>query len=237
MSGKRLKKNRILFVLLVLLVGCTAAAASADDAEQLKYRPGRWEYTDTVRDGEAEPQEVQLTLNLGDNGEMSLCCSGAGTGNQYTYTGTWASEFVPDAPDRLTLRFASTDHPSHMDSDYSASCVYGFYTESWVENDIWNIYLLLESSADGSISPFEELLGYDNPGFHREQQPNMRVVNCRNFVSLRSKPSVSSGRLAKVPLGALVLALPEAQEKDGFVWCTYHDVYGYILSGYLEPVE
>ena len=65
----------------------------------------------------------------------------------------------------------------------------------------------------------------------------MRVVNCKNFVSLRAKPAASSARLAKVPLGALVLALPGAEEQNGFVWCTYRDEYGYILAEYLQPVE
>lgn len=240
MAGKEFKKSHIvllsLFVFLAALV-CFAAAASADDAEQLKYLPGRWAASETIQKEEEGPQEMDILLTLGENGEMSLSGTVKGTGDQYTYSGTWSSEFVPDAMDRLTLRFTATDNPLYAESGYSADCTFDFYTESWVENDTWNMFLLLESGAEGNTSPFEDLLGYGNPALHREQAPNMRVVNCKNFVSLRAKPAASSARLAKVPLGALVLALPGAEEQNGFVWCTYRDEYGYILAEYLQPVE
>ncbi len=240
MAGKGLRKPYIvilfLFVFLAALV-CFAAAASADDAEQLKYLPGRWAASETVQKEGEEPQEMDILLTLGENGEMSLSGTVKGAEDRCTYSGTWSSEFVPDAMDRLTLRFTATDNPLYAESGYSADCIFDFYTESWVENDTWNMFLLLESSAEGSLSPFDDLIGYGNPALHREQAPNMRVANCKNYVSLRAKPATSSARLAKVPLGALVLALPGAGEQNGFVWCTYHDEYGYILAAYLQPVE
>lgn len=240
MAGKRSKKSHIvilfLFVFLAALV-CFAAAASADDAEQLKYLPGQWAASETVQKEGEGPQEVDILLVLGETGKMSLSGIIKGTGDQYTYSGTWSSEFVPDAMDRLTLQFTATDNPLYAESGYSADCTFDFYTESWVENDTWNMFLLLESSAEGNPTPFDDLLGYGNPALHREQSPNMRVVNCKNFVSLRAKPAASSARLAKVPLGALVLALPGAEEQNGFLWCTYRDEYGYILAEYLQPVE
>ena len=240
MAGKGLKKPHpvllSLFVFLAALL-CCAAAASADDAEQLKYLPGTWVASETIQEEGEQPQEMDILLTLGENGEMSLSGTVKATGEQYTYTGTWSSEFVPDAMDRLTLLFTATDNPRYAESGYSAGSVFDFYTESWVENDTWNMFLLLESGTEGSPSPFEDLLGYGNPALRREQSPNMRVVNCKNFVSLRAKPAASSARLAKVPLGALVLALPGAEEQNGFVWCTYRDEYGYILAEYLQPVE
>ena len=58
---------------------------------------------------------------------------------------------------------------------------------------------------------------------------------CKDYVSLRSKASKSSTRLAKVPLGASVLAYPD-EEQNGFILCVYQDEYGYILAEYLEPI-
>jgi len=225
------------FVLFFAVPLLLAPAASADDAEQLKYLPGQWRYSREVVEKDAAPEETDLLLTLGENGELSLSSMGRTGGVEYTYAGTWSSEFVPDALDRLTLEFTSTDNPLYRGSPYNVKCVYDFYTESWVEKDTWNIWLILEESASGGSSPFEEIISDNNPALHREQAPDMRVVRCKDFVSLRSGPSTSSKRLAKVSLGALVLALPGAEEKNGFLWCSYHDQTGYILSEYLEPVS
>ena len=65
----------------------------------------------------------------------------------------------------------------------------------------------------------------------------MKVVNCSSYVSLRAKRSKSAKRLAKIPLGAKVIAFPEAGEEKGFLWCLYQGTYGYILKEYLQPVE
>ena len=68
MAGKGLRKPHIvilsLFVFLAALV-CFAATASADDAEQLKYLPGRWAASETVRKEEEEPQEMDILLPCG----------------------------------------------------------------------------------------------------------------------------------------------------------------------------
>ena len=238
MAGKGTGKTRvtILFFILLLAVLACLSAASADDAEQLKYLPGQWFLTDTVeKDGEA-PQDVDLVLTLTEGGKMTLSFSG---GSSYTYAceGTWSSEFVPDGMDRLRLLFTSTGNPLYAGSPYSVECVFDFYTESWVENDTWNIYMIFSGSNCSGLSPFEEVYGYNDLALNRQQGPNMRIVNCNEFVSLRSGPSTSPPRIAKVPLGALVLAIPGAAAHDGFVWCTYQDEYGYILSQYLQSVD
>lgn len=65
----------------------------------------------------------------------------------------------------------------------------------------------------------------------------MRVTNCKEWVSLRQSPNESAKRLAKVPLGAHVLAYPEANPGSDFVYCVYQDQEGYILAQYLEELE
>ena len=63
----------------------------------------------------------------------------------------------------------------------------------------------------------------------------MVVVNCEEWVSLRSGPSTSASRLAKVPLGEVVF---ECSRVGGdFIYCTYEGQRGYILAKYLEPAE
>ena len=63
----------------------------------------------------------------------------------------------------------------------------------------------------------------------------MTVVNCTDWVSLREKASASSARLAKVPLGTEVEHCKEVS--NGFVYCYYRGMYGYIQGQYLASKE
>lgn len=60
----------------------------------------------------------------------------------------------------------------------------------------------------------------------------LRIVNCQDWVSLRSVPDSGSERLAQVPLGALVTG--EYDYGSDFSLCSYEGVSGYILNQYLE---
>lgn len=64
---------------------------------------------------------------------------------------------------------------------------------------------------------------------------NMKVVNCKEWVSLRLKPDQDSKRLKKVPLDAIVTDC----EKKNATWtrATYEGVTGYIQTRYLTVVE
>ena len=203
--------------------------AGDDDAELLMELPGEW----------ADEQEGAGTvLTLKENGEMSLYCYGAEGGSAYTCEGTWSYQSVPDTGSQLTLLFTSTDDPSKAGNEYRVECVYAAYTESWVENDTLTTCLILNPPIRCSgVSPFEEIYGSNDAALYREQGPNMRVVRCKEYVSLRAERSKSSKRVAKVPLGALVLAYPEAGEENGFILCSYHDEEGYILAEYLQAIE
>ena len=63
---------------------------------------------------------------------------------------------------------------------------------------------------------------------------NMRVVNCKQWVSLREKPAQNSARLAVVPLGAEVTDCVKSVK--GFIYCQYEGEFGYILMKYLELI-
>lgn len=62
----------------------------------------------------------------------------------------------------------------------------------------------------------------------------MKIVNCQDWVSLRSAPSTQAERLAQVPLGAYVTG--ECDNYSEFRYCSYNGVSGYILNEYLEAV-
>lgn len=73
----------------------------------------------------------------------------------------------------------------------------------------------------------------------------MRVVNCRDCVSLRATPDKTGTVLDKVPLGAIVLYCnnnlfryaPAKYRKQAelFIRCEYDGQEGYILKKYLQP--
>ena len=65
----------------------------------------------------------------------------------------------------------------------------------------------------------------------------MRVVNCEEWVSLRDVPGTGGDRLAKVPLGAVVMEAEWMPLYDQFVYCRYGGQYGYVLSKYLVAVD
>ena len=73
----------------------------------------------------------------------------------------------------------------------------------------------------------------------------MRVVNCKNYVSLREAPDKTSTALAKVPLNAIVLYCSKNIKKyeegkykkqaELFIRCEYEGQEGYILKKHLQP--
>lgn len=242
MTGKKAGGARVFLLLVALLFAMQTCAigALADDAEMLKTLPGQWHEAYDLNEGEegAAPQPVDMTLTLEENGNMTFVIILGEEKTTYTYAGTWAFELMKDACDHLTLTFTSTDNPKYADTDYRVECVYEAYTESWEENDTLITYLLLNPPVSCSgVSPLEETTGDDIGALHREQGPNMRVVKCKDYVSLREKRSKSARRTMKVPLGAKVLAFPELGNVNGFLFCLYQGEYGYILAEYLQPLE
>ena len=247
MTGKNGRKNRTkgtvppyekmvaLALVLLLAVAVCVSTAAADDAELLELIPGEWISTDEVQLDNGEIHEVEMTAVFEEDGGMRLRVETSEGKYLYSYEGTWTFELVTGGMDRLTLYFSSTDNPEYAEMGYSVECVYNVYSESWVEESTLKTWLLVEDTGENAASPFVNAFRYDGAAFRREEGPNMRIVNCKDYVSLRSKADKSSTRLAKVPLGASVLAYPD-EEQNGFILCVYQDQYGYILAEYLEPI-
>lgn len=72
-------------------------------------------------------------------------------------------------------------------------------------------------------------------GWAAAEEVQLRVVNCKEWVSLRSAADTQSERLAQVPLGASVFG--EYDPAAEFSHCRYGDRSGYILNTYLAPAE
>lgn len=64
-----------------------------------------------------------------------------------------------------------------------------------------------------------------------EEWQRAEIVHCEEWVSLRQGPDPKTNRLAKVPLGSIVEAMPY---NDSFAYCRYNDKTGYILNEYLK---
>lgn len=63
----------------------------------------------------------------------------------------------------------------------------------------------------------------------------MMVDNCEEWVSLRDGPGTGCGRLAKVPLYAIVTDCEKSEWTGDFIYCNYDGQWGYILAQYLVP--
>ena len=238
------KKNGNPYILILILAVLMAlqfcvSCALADDAELEGMIPGEWNCPYNTEAEGAEPGEENLAVvTFREDGTVTLRCNCKNEAEAYTCEGTWSFELVTGGMDRIIIVFTKTDNPLHAGSEYRRECLYNVYAESWEEDNTLQTALLLEETEAGNgATPFTEIYEYDGAALYRQQGPNMRVVRCSNYVSLREQRSKTSARLAKVPLGALVLAFPEEGEENGFVLCLYGNEYGYILKEYLEPAE
>ena len=63
----------------------------------------------------------------------------------------------------------------------------------------------------------------------------LKVVNCEEYVTLRSWPDTSADALAKIPLGKTVDEIHEAE--NGFLCVSYRGQTGYVLERYLRVAE
>ena len=66
-----------------------------------------------------------------------------------------------------------------------------------------------------------------------------RVVNCREWISLRKSPSTQATRLAKIPLGAIVKVQSSAADGYPADWYRvyYNGAWGWCLKEYIRYDE
>ena len=95
-------------------------------------------------------------------------------------------------------------------------------------------YVLLDYLSDGIARDYQRY----EPGDSTEQNTDYdnflgskRIVNCKNWVTLRSSPSTKASTVTRIPLGAYV----EAYQYDSqFMECYYDGMHGYVLKRYLK---
>ena len=119
--------------------------------------------------------------------------------------------------------------------DYQG-CQYIFFDSPLSFSDTLNVRLTLLSVYGGSkysdtcVSEMDLVLASTSAG-QDQYLGDMRVVNCNEWVSLRSAPSTSASRLAKIPLGQIVRDCYRAS--SGFVYGSYNGLSGYVAAQYL----
>ena len=62
------------------------------------------------------------------------------------------------------------------------------------------------------------------------------VVNCREWITLRSYPSTEATSLARIPLGEWVW-IHRGYYHDGFLSAEYNGQRGYVLDAYIKYVK
>lgn len=85
---------------------------------------------------------------------------------------------------------------------------------------------------------YDGLVGYGFAAYLSENKPSksssryVQVVNCKEWITLRSAPLTSAGSLAHIPLGTYVKYIGPAE--NGFYCIEYRGMRGYGLQAYLE---
>ena len=62
------------------------------------------------------------------------------------------------------------------------------------------------------------------------------VVNCREWISLRSYRSTEAPRLARIPLGEWVWIYNNSYS-NGFLEAEYNGQHGYVLDAYIKYIK
>ena len=99
----------------------------------------------------------------------------------------------------------------------------------------------IETAENGfSKINYDGLVGYGLSSYLSSEKPNSirsegrraQVVNCNEWITLRSSPSVSASSLAQIPLGAYVICVNDVGNE--FYEVEYNGKHGYVLKAYLE---
>ena len=124
----------------------------------------------------------------------------------------------------VSLRSYPSTSASRVTTVPLGATVEGYYYNSEYTECYYNGmhgYILstyLSKNATNTVSGYNDYLG------------KKQVINCNEFVTLRSYPSTSAGVVTRVAKGEIV----DAYYYDGtFTYCYYNGLSGYILSDYL----
>lgn len=140
------------------------------------------------------------------------------TGNT-TVTATY---YVVNCDESITLRTQPSTSAEEITQIPLGQAV-GFIENA--ENGFYKI------NYDGQVGyGFSTYLSLEKPSINSVRY--VQVVNCNEWITLRSEPSTSASPLAHIPLGTYVKYLGKAS--NGFYRIEYRGVKGYGLQAYLE---
>lgn len=101
---------------------------------------------------------------------------------------------------------------------------------SFIQDDIDGFSKVAYQGKTGYV--LAAYLGDELPSRQDNAYGTMRVVNCRESISLRRSPSVGASEICQIPLGSIVSYVSSAS--NGFYEITYMGNTGYALASYLE---
>ena len=141
---------------------------------------------------------------------------------QSTNNNVVATYYVVNCKQSITLRTAPSTSASEIVQIPLGQAV------GYIENAGNGFYKI---NYDGRV-------GYSLASYLSSTKPNTssssrtaQVVNCNEWITLRSTPSTSAASLAQIPLGAYVTFISTAE--NGFYCIEYNGQRGYALQSYL----
>lgn len=143
-------------------------------------------------------------------------------GSSYTPTPVYGNAYVVNCDEWVSLRSYASTSASRLCKVPLGACVEAYYYNSEFSECYYNGYhgYILNKYLSNS--------GYYYDDYYDDYA---RVVNCKEWVSLRSSASTTASRICKVPLGAYVERYYYNSE---FSLCYYNGYCGYILNDYLQ---
>ena len=95
-------------------------------------------------------------------------------------------------------------------------------------------YVLLDYLSDGIARDYQRYERGDSTEQNTDYDNFMgskRIVNCKNWVTMRASASTKAATVTRIPLGEYVEAY---KYNEKFAECYYNGMHGYVLNQYLK---
>ncbi|MCQ2752163.1 MAG: SH3 domain-containing protein [Coriobacteriales bacterium] len=139
---------------------------------------------------------------------------------------TYSTMYVVNCKESITLRTSPSTNASEICQIPLGACV------SYVENASNGFYKVIYL-GDTGYALASYLSSVYTGGSKNYSSLTYKVVNCQEWISLRSSPNTSASTICTIPLGSYVTYI--SNSSNGFYYIKYYGHYGYSLSEYLTP--
>lgn len=147
-------------------------------------------------------------------------------------TPMYQTMYVVNCRESITLRTAPSTSASEIRQiplgasvSFIENAANGFYKIAYHGDTGYSLASYLSLTPDSSYTP---------PAV-QTSEALMRVVNCKEWISLRVSPSTSADTIVRIPLGETVTYLDTAA--NGFYRINYRGYVGYSLASYLQLIR